>query len=146
MYDPEIAAQICERITRGETLRGICRSDPKLPAPSTFLAWVEKDESLRERYARARSFGIDAIAEEIVEIADDSANDYIETEDGPKLNSEHVQRSRLRVDARKWLLSKLRPDKYGEASSLTVQGPNGGPVQSKLEIVFVKPAKSPDEA
>ncbi len=61
------------------------------------------------------------MAEEIVEIADDGRNDWMEvmSKDGEsigwRLNGEAVQRSRLRVDARKWLMSKLLPKKYGES-------------------------------
>ncbi len=59
------------------------------------------------------------------------------------LNGEHVQRSRLRVDSRKWLLSKLKPERYGD--KLQHSGPGGGPVQHAhaIEIVIVDPAEDP---
>ena len=61
--------------------------------------------------------------EDIIDIADDSSQDRIVNEDGKEvMNSEFVQRSRLRVDARKWALSKLNPKKYGDASRLTLEG------------------------
>ena len=50
--------------------------------------------------------------DELFEIADDSSNDYIETEGGQRLNSEHVNRSRLRIDTRKWVMERMAPKKY----------------------------------
>ena len=60
------------------------------------------------------------VFEEILDIADDGTNDWMERngKDGETgdtvLNGEHVQRSRLRIDARKWALSKMIPKKYGD--------------------------------
>ena len=53
-------------------------------------------------------------AEEIIEIADDSKNDFVEKEGHTALNSENINRSRLRVDTRKWLMARLAPKKYGD--------------------------------
>lgn len=67
--------------------------------------------------------------EEIVDIADDSSRDMVERPDGSKaLDSEHVQRSKLRVDARKWAASKLAPKKYGDRLDTTVGNPDGSPI------------------
>ncbi len=122
----EIDDQIISRLAEGETLRGICK-DANLPAASTVLGWVDADPSFSERYARARRSGLDVIAEEIIDIADDSTRDYVKTDIGDgvvdeRFDSEHVQRSRLRVDSRKWLLSKLRPDKYGDRIENVLSG------------------------
>ena len=64
--------------------------------------------------ARARDIGLERMAEETVEIADDSGLDVVMTEDGPRADGEVVQRAKLRVDTRKWLLSKLAPKRYGD--------------------------------
>ena len=120
-FTPETVETICSRLAAGETLRQICK-DENLPAASTVVEWCDAHPEFAERYARARSKGLDAIADEIIEIADASSSDYIETENGPRLNAEHVQRSKLRVDSRRWLLSKLRPDKYGDRTAVDVSG------------------------
>lgn len=133
---PEIENIILERLAAGETLRAICRADG-YPAASTVLLWAQ-DPLFAERYARARGMGLEVLADEIVEIADDSAHDQIITETGVIQNSEYIARSRLRVDTRKWLLSKLKPDKYGDKLATTISGPDGGAVQVKMELDAAK--------
>ena len=83
----------------------------------------------------------DTLADEITDIADDSSNDWMDrkTKSGDTIrviDHEAINRSRLRVDARKWIASKLKPKKYGEKLDLTHQGPNGGPIRSKSEVVI----------
>jgi len=86
-----------------------------------------------------------AMADELLEVADDGKNDWMERqgEDDQKLyvlNGEHVQRSRIRVDTRKWLLSKALPKVYGDKLTQEHTGPNGGPVQmQRIERVIVDP-------
>jgi hypothetical protein len=79
------------------------------------------------QYAQAKSDAADAMAEEILDICDDGSNDWMTANVGTDqekvtLNGEHVQRSRLRVDTRKWLMSKLQPKKYGEKLDLNHEG------------------------
>jgi hypothetical protein len=80
----------------------------------SFYDWIEKDVELQQQYARATISRADSIFEEILDIADDSSGDKKITENGEVMDSEYVQRSRLRVDARKWAVSKMNPKKYGE--------------------------------
>lgn len=104
-----------------------------MPTASAVTQWCAKDEDFSTRYARARGEGLEVLADEIIEIADDSSADTIETEDGPKQNTEFINRSRLRVDTRKWLLSKLRPDKYGDRTVLA--GDQTAPLQFVVSTV-----------
>ncbi len=80
----------------------------------SFYDWIEKDVELQQQYARATISRADSIFEEILDIADDSSGDKKYTENGEVMDSEYVQRSRLRVDARKWAVSKMNPKKYGD--------------------------------
>lgn len=126
----KVQTSICERMIEGESLRAIC-SDDDMPAASTVFRWLGDDEGFREQYARAREAQADAIFDEILEIADDGRNDYVEKlrQDGGKdtaFDAEHVQRSRLRVDARKWVASKLAPKKYGDDLRLRHADADGG--------------------
>jgi SpoVK/Ycf46/Vps4 family AAA+-type ATPase len=120
-YTSEIAAAICERIVSGESLRSICRDDA-MPAISTVFKWLAKHEDFVDLYARAREAQADTYADEITEIADDGSRDYVQTENGPVIDHDHIARSRLRVDARKWIASKLKPRKYGDKLDLDHSG------------------------
>lgn len=126
IYTQELADNICEQLALGNSMRTVCAADD-MPAMSTVFKWLREDTKFSEQYARAKQESADYMAEELLEIADDGTNDYIEKErpDGSTyeaLNSEHVQRSRLRVDTRKWLMSKMKPKKYGEKLDLTTDG------------------------
>lgn len=109
---------ICGRMAEGETLRQICR-DPAMPARSTVYRWLSKESGFASQYALARELLVEGWADEIIEIADDGTTDYI-TKVGRNgaeyeaVDQEHIQRSRLRVDTRRWLLSKLNPGQYGD--------------------------------
>lgn len=125
LFTAELAAAICERISLGESLRSICR-DEKMPAQSTVFRWLSQDAAFSEQYARAKEESADTLADEILEIADDATNDWMERHgDGDAgwiANGEHIQRSRLRVDARKWVAAKLKPKKYGERQTIEHEG------------------------
>ncbi|ECD2965765.1 DNA packaging protein [Salmonella enterica subsp. enterica serovar Typhimurium] len=118
-YTEELAEVICLRLAEGESLRSVCRDDG-MPSKQAVLRWLARNESFRAQYVRAKEEGAEAIAEELFDIADDGTNDWMEKLDkdgeaiGYQLNGEHVQRSKLRIDTRKWYLSKIMPKKYGD--------------------------------
>lgn len=90
-----------------------------MPARSTVYRWLSKNPRFSDQYAQARELLVEAWADEIIDIADDGTTDYV-TKTGRNgheyeaVDQEHIQRSRLRVDARRWLLSKLNPGQYGD--------------------------------
>ena len=113
---------IFKEITEGRALRNILK-DKDMPDVTTFYVWLRADEEKSKQYAHVCEDRADAIFEEILDIADDSSGDVTFNKDGDAvINSEFVQRSRLRVDARKWIASKLAPKKYGDQSKLTLEG------------------------
>lgn len=118
-YTEELAETICLRLAEGESLRSVCRDDG-MPCKQTVLRWISRIPAFRDQYVRAKEEGAEAIAEELFDIADDGTNDWMEKLDkdgeaiGYQLNGEHVQRSKLRIDTRKWYLSKIMPKKYGD--------------------------------
>jgi hypothetical protein len=125
-YSEDIAARICAELVEGKSLRSICEADD-MPSASTVFKWLSIFPAFAEQYARAREAQMEAMADEIVDIADDGTNDYKTKTNGDgstheAFDSEHVQRSKLRVDTRKWLMSKLAPKKYGEKLDLNVAG------------------------
>lgn len=100
-----------------------------MPHESTVRAWALDDfQGFSTQYARAREIGYHGMADEMVEIADEVRFDTIRGQDGEpdRPNTEWITRSRLRVDTRKWLLSKALPKVYGD--KLEVGGPGGGPI------------------
>ena len=115
-YTQEIADRLCDRLADGESVRTICASDD-MPGQTTVYRWLAAHEEFREQYAHAREMQADTIFDEILDIADNSANDWMErNEEGSEatLNGDHVRRSQIRIDARKWMAGKLRPKKYGD--------------------------------
>ena len=127
-FDQKTADLICARLDDGESLRSICR-DQSMPHVSTVLRWVaaKEHQEFREQYAHAREAGLEQMADEILEIADETSRDTIVNSKGDEMaNSEWIQRSKLRVDARKWILSKQLPKKYGDRTTLV--GDNENPL------------------
>lgn len=126
-YTPELSDIICERLAAGESMRSISQDD-NMPCRATMFSWMRKHEEFLNQYARAKEESADAFVEEILDIADDGSNDWMERKDaegeiiGWQLNGEHVQRSKLRVDTRKWAASKLKPKKYGDKIDHTHAG------------------------
>jgi hypothetical protein len=118
-YDEEIAMNICARISEGESLQDIC-AEEGLPSRRTFNRWVAAEHSLWPAYARAREAQMDCWSDEIIEIADNATDDYILTDDGPVAVPEMVQRSKLRIETRKWVMSKLASKRYGDKVGVTV--------------------------
>nr|WP_179954010.1 terminase small subunit protein [Denitrobaculum tricleocarpae] len=97
-----------------------------MPTDRTVHRWIEAKEDFRQQYARAREAQADAIFDEILEIVDDGTNDWVErtNSDGSKytvVDHEHVSRSKLRVDARKWIAAKLAPKKYGDEKTINIK-------------------------
>lgn len=124
-YTKKLADTICERIVTGESVRSIV-DDPKMPAMATFFRWLRDRQEFREQYEEAKQLQADLLADEIMDIADDGRNDWMEAnaEDNPgyRMNGEHVQRSKLRVDARKWVAARLLPKRYGDKYDVTSEG------------------------
>lgn len=133
-YSKPLAKAICKMLASGLSVRAIGRR-PRMPAATTILSWGNNpDHPFSEQYARSREIGLLLKAEEIVDISDDGSNDWMEREakDGTKLgwqvNGEAVARSRLRIDTRKWMLSKMLPKLYGEKTTFEHTGKDGGPI------------------
>lgn len=134
---PEICEAICDGIAQGKSARTMC-VEIGIAQP-TLWKWLNDDEQFAKHYARAKELGHDLLAEEILQIADETQNDWLEREDGTRyIDNEAVQRSRLRVDARKWYLSKLSPKKYGDKLHATLEGGDPDkPINQNITIAFI---------
>lgn len=133
--------RICDRLADGESLRTIC-ADVDMPNKGTVMRWLASSKALSDQYARAREMQADALFDEVLDIADDARNDWMESrgdnDAGWVANGEHIQRSRLRIDARKWMAGKLRPKVYGER--LAIGGDESAPaIRHVIERRIVRP-------
>ncbi|WP_322979131.1 hypothetical protein [Pseudomonas sp. C11] len=147
-YTEAIGIALCAAIAEGMSLRSACAL-PGMPDVSTVIRWLADEERAEfcAQYARAREDRADLLAEEILQIADDGRNDTQVDEDGNVfVDHDVIARSRLRVDARKWLASKMAPKKYGDKITAEHTGANGGAIQVASTVTFVRPpARAEDE-
>ena len=120
-YSQELADRICDELSDGRSLRTVCLSED-LPDKATVFRWLREDKEFRDQYTRAKEESADAMSEDVLDISDDGSNDWMEKNfAGQKAwvtNGEALQRSRLRVDTRKWLMAKMKPKKYGDKIEL----------------------------
>ena len=127
----KVFTDILKRISEGEPLRKVLKGKG-MPSSQTFYRWIDNDEEENQeenkskRYARACEERADKIFEDILDIADDGTNDMMTIDKGH--NSVQVEdrevtgRSKLRIEARKWMLAKMSPKKYGDKSEITLEG------------------------
>ena len=118
-YSDEMADLICLRLAQGESLRRICQ-DSDMPGEATVYSWLFNRGEFQEKYARAREAQAEPHLEDILSIADD-----------PELKADD---KRVRIDARKWAMSKLAAKKYGDKTLLGSDPDN--PLPSGFDLRF----------
>lgn len=142
-YTPELAAEICERLSKGEPLAEICR-DGHMPAVRTVSDWKLAHTDFSADFARGRDDGYDYLAAECLAIA----NRTIEGEETTTKPNGDVEVKRgdmlghrkLMIETRLKLLAKWDPKRYGDKVTQELTGPNGGPVQyTKIQRTVVDP-------
>ena len=134
VYTDELAEEILDRLATGESLLSICR-DPHMPDEKAVRKWVkERPNTFGPDYARAREFGFDSIAEQVLEIG---GGDFT----GPDgyVDNGAIQQARLLSDNHKWFLSKLAPKKYGDKVTQELVGNPDAPIVTRIELVPVAP-------
>jgi len=110
----KIFNKICLKISGGMALRNVLKLRG-MPSSQTFYKWLREDEVKSKQYTRVCNDRADKIFEDILDICDMTENDVIADAYGnPVVNYNVIQRDRLRVDTRKWYLSKLNPKKYSD--------------------------------
>jgi hypothetical protein len=126
----EICAKVLEGMRGGKSTFKSCEAAGV--NHSTFIRWADEDAELADSYARAREDLLERMAQEVLDLSD---KEVPETGDGRK-DWQAIQKHKLQVDTRKWLLSKLAPRKYGE--KLEVSGDPANPLVTRIERVVVK--------
>lgn len=143
IYTDALYDQICKKIANTSLgLKHILVGE-EMPDRSTFYDWINKSSENTDKYAKAKALQADYMAEELLDIADDGANDLMTIVKGDNSyeqeNKEVTNRSRLRVDSRKWLMSKILPKKYGD--KLELGGEINTPVTNSQIDALINAAK-----
>lgn len=122
IYTQELANEICAKIaSNGKGVKLLCAENPHWPNKDTIFVWLKNYSDFSDQYVQAKRCQVETFIDEILEIADDSTHDNYVTEQGKvTCNNEYIARSRLRIDTRKWLASKLVPKIYGTGKNNTV--------------------------
>jgi hypothetical protein len=135
----DIFNYVCGEIEKGRALRNILKDD-NMPSTSTFYQWLDNNEDKAKQYARATEIRADIIFDDILNIADDNVNDTYTNDDGVELtNHDVIQRARLKIDARKWVLSKLNPKKFGDKTDITSGGEKIQNTPTTIQVEITKP-------
>ena len=107
------------------SLRKVLQVFSGTPDRRLIYSWLKLDETFNRQYRACRVSMADFLAEEVMEIADDSRNDFMESldkqgknVDGWKFNGDNVQRDKLRIWTRMWIMAKMQPTKYGDKLSV----------------------------
>ena len=144
-WSPIIDEVLAAIATTPKSLKTICEEIESAPTAKTFWKWMENDNELSERYARAKSAQLEVLADQLVDLADTDrifcrkvttkADGSVET-----ATLDQVERTKVQIDTRKWLLAKLNPKKYGDKLAHT--GADGeGPVAFQIVSTIPRPPK-----
>lgn len=123
-YTPELGDKICEKLAEGKSMRYISRLK-SMPSCSTMFKWIREIPEFSQQYDTAKQETHNAWFEEITDIPDNQVGNPLLNDEGEPILDEAgnpvmtvdaaaIQHARLRVDSRKWALSKLMPKKYGD--------------------------------
>ncbi|MDI2113057.1 terminase small subunit-like protein [Commensalibacter nepenthis] len=129
-YSEEIVNKICEQIASGGTLLKICENED-MPGYSTVMAWKNERKEFQDKYARAREDRADFRFDEIDQILSEDMQDMVA-----------VQRAKLKIDAKKWQMSKEAPKKYSDKIDMTSSDGTMSPDKS-ITVIFEE-AKLPN--
>lgn len=140
-YTPEGKEKLIEAVLTAledDSTTQACKASG-VPLP-TFLRWIRETTELSVRYAHARTLYPEKLVREMMELTEEK----IKTDDRGKTDTGRVQQIKVRVDAIKWIVSKLLPKKYGDR--LTLAGDEDQPLTVvKIERTVVDPRPEVDD-
>lgn len=102
----ELQIDLLAQISVGRSLNQICK-EKRFPAATNVFKFIHKCDEFRQKYQEAVAMRAEWIDGELLEIADEGSGD--------------TQRDKLRIDTRKWYLSKLNPRKYSDKLQLDAE-------------------------
>ena len=129
-YNDDLIDDICLRIADGRSVNSIC-NDADMPSKAIIYRWLDKYPEFVDKYQRAMKQREEFHFDEMLDIADDVLPETAE-----------VARAKLRIDTRKWVLSRMNPKKYGDkADGSEADDDTAQPIEV---IVNVRDARKPD--
>lgn len=132
----EMSLKFFTMIAQGLSVEAICRIDG-MPCDWTIYNHIRNDPKFEQAYKNAREIQAERFLDEIIQIADDGKSDYYEDSEGNVLvDHDHIARSRLRVDTRKWAMARMSPRKYSERVVNEIVGKDGGAVDIKQTLTL----------
>lgn len=138
MFPESVKDQICELLMQGNSLRSICESNEGFPSESMVRKWaMDPNNPFSTQYARAREIQAERFADELIEIADGKDALKCVQVVGHGADEQIVMdaaSTRLRLDARKWVISKVLPKKYGDKLDITSDGEKVGNDLSRFSL------------
>lgn len=139
-FTPVLLDEILEFIRSGESERSIFRREG-MPSWSNWCAYKQKHAEFQDQYARAKEIGYEVWEDEIIKIAEDQSRDQIpDGKGGFKSDNTAVNRDRLRIDTKKWLMSKLASKKYGDKTNVDLSSSDG-----TMGVVFIGSKEDPSK-
>ncbi|MCW2317619.1 hypothetical protein M2322_003183 [Rhodoblastus acidophilus] len=132
-FSQEICTVICERLAEGKSLKAACAGDD-MPTVSTVFRWLAASEDFQKQYMLAREIQSHVMFDEILDIADTPKKGVKRVKKDGKVETtetDMIEHRRLQIDARRWMIAKLLPKKYGDRQQVEHSGPDGGPIQTK---------------
>lgn len=139
-YSEEVGDAICMLLASGRSLNWICKQKG-MPTRWAVYQWL-LDPGLahfRAKYKQAREDQVESLVDEIPDIADDASNDFMEGKNGYRVNDEHIRRSQIRIEARKWIAERMQPRKYGPSAELRLKDPDGVAKPTIIQVVAAQP-------
>ena len=141
-YTDELVNKICTLISStNKGMKEICEHPDINIGYTTHTKWLSTNAEYRDKYAKAKQQQAEHLANEIINISDNTSSDYVDGEYGKVGNSTAVQRSKLMIDSRKWLLSKLLPKKYGDK----IEVDNKGKIDNNLTVTIIRNKKEKED-
>ena len=129
-YSDELIDTICLRLSNGEALTQIVKSD-SMPSHATVYTWLLERPEFLDKYTRAREEQADTNADQIIAIADEMPPEYTDEKGRTSLDPTFLNWQKQRIEARKWTAMKLKPKKYGDKVGLHgVEG--AAPIQTDV--------------
>ena len=129
-WTQEVEDEICERLSRCEPLRAICRLEG-FPEWVTVYNWMESRDGFSERVARARENGVEAIAQDTLAMIDAEPRYVEDAKGGTRIDAGYVQWLKLRTEQRMKLLACWSPNRYG--NRVQVAGDKDNPLQVNIQ-------------